>query len=217
MKIYHKLLEMHGPQHWWPVSSKQNPVFEVIIGAILTQNTSWKNVELCIKNLIENDLIDIKKINEIDNEKLSDLIRSSGYYNQKTIKLKNFVDYIIKNYNGNLKELSNKNIKEIRNELLNIKGIGKETADSMILYAFNKPIFVIDAYTKRIFERLFNLNFKEYDEWQDFFMKNLPKDEKLFNEYHALIVEHGKNICKKIPLCEECVLNEDCESKDLLQ
>ncbi len=207
---YYKMYSAYGPQEWWPVSSKQNAEFEIIIGAILTQGTSWKNVEICIKNLIKNNLINIKKLNKIKNNELSKLIKPSGYYNQKTIKIKNFTDYVIKNYNGNLRKLSAKNIKNIRNELLNINGIGKETADSIILYAFNKPVFVIDAYTRRIFERLFNLNFKTYDEWQNYFHKNLPRDAKLFNEYHALIVEHGKNICKKKPLCDECVIKNNC-------
>jgi len=230
MTIYRKLLKYYGHQGWWPIVNNKTLIsehhpknysyprtqeerFEVCIGAILTQNTAWKNVEICINNLIKNKLIDIKKIDKIDNNELSKLIKSSGYYNQKTIKIKNFTDYVIKNYNGKLKKLSDKNINEIRKELLTINGIGKETADSIILYAFNKPIFVIDAYTKRIFERLFDLKFKDYDEWQDYFHKNLEEDYRLFNEYHALIVEHGKNICKKKPLCNDCVLNEICNHK----
>lgn len=209
-EIYSKLYKKYGRQHWWPVSSSQNAELEIILGAILTQNTSWKNVEKAIENLNKNNLIDIKKLNEINSKRLAIFIKSSGYYNQKAKKIKNFITFVVKNYDSNLLNLKKLNIKKLRKELLTINGIGRETADSIILYAFNKPIFVVDAYTKRIFERLFNVKFKDYDELQELFHKNLLKNHKLFNEYHALIVEHGKNICRKKPLCEICIFEKKC-------
>ena len=225
-KIYNILLKNYGSQKWWPVTEENSVVpkysggpknekqqLEVIFGAILTQNTSWKNVEKAIINLNKNNLIDIKKIIEIENKKLAQIIKSSGYHNQKAERLKIFSDFLLKNYNGYLNKLFEKNIDELRKELLEIKGIGPETADSIILYSSQNPIFVVDAYTKRIFSRI---GFKEktYDEFQNVFHKNLEKNIKVFNEYHALIVEHGKNICKKKALCSECVISELCESKN---
>ncbi len=177
---------------------------------ILTQNTNWKNVEKAIINLNKNQLINIGKIIKINNKKLASIIRSSGYHNQKAIKLKNFCSFIFKNYNNDLMKFFNNDVKKLREELLELNGIGPETADSMILYAAEKPIFVIDAYTKRIFSRI---GFKEttYDEFQELFMNNLELNEKLFNEYHALIVELGKGFCKKVPICGKCPINKNCD------
>ncbi len=222
MIIYDKLLAFFTPQHWWPVTpeGKLHPEYsngpknekqqlEVIFGAILTQNTNWKNVEKAIAELNRNDLIDVKKISKIDAKKLALLIKSSGYHNQKAKKLKNFCDFLSKNYDGNLKKLFKKEIKELREQLLSINGIGPETADSIILYAAKKPVFVIDAYTKRILSRI-GCKEKTYDDLQKLFMNSLPNNENLFNEYHALLVELGKNICKKSPLCGKCPISEHC-------
>jgi len=224
-KIYNKLFEHLGPQGWWPLTIEgfhpkhhvgrpktDKHKFEIIIGAILTQNTNWKNVEKALYNLNKNNLIDTKKINKIKTEKLAELIRPSGYYNQKAKKLKNFSNFLLKKYNGELSLFFNKNIKELREELLSINGIGPETADSIILYAAEKPIFVIDAYTKRIYSRIFNIKHElGYEELQEIFEKNLKKDVKLFKEYHALLVELGKNCCKrKNPLCDGCPVNDYC-------
>ena len=220
--IYTKLYSHFGSQKWWPVTEKGkiHPEYsdgpkngkqqlEVIFGAILAQNTTWKNAEKAIIELNRNNLIDAKKILNISNEKLSKIIRSSGYHNQKTKKLKNFCNFLLGNYDGSLNALFKVNIKRLRQELLSVNGIGPETADSIILYAAKKPIFVIDAYAKRIMNRV---GFKEasYDELQQLFMKSLPNSEKLFNEYHALLVELGKNICKKQPLCNKCPINKCC-------
>jgi len=205
-EIYDKLYNLFGPQDWWPVTSKQNPIFEIIIGAILTQNTNWKNVEKAIFNLSKERLISIEKIKKIDKKRLADLIRPAGYYNQKAERLKTMADFLSKNP---IKKLRKENKNKLRKELLKIKGIGAETADSILLYAFNKPIFVIDAYTKRIFHRL-KYKEKTYDELQRLFMSNLPKDYKLFNEYHALLVELGKNYCKNNPNCIECPIKIIC-------
>ncbi len=224
LNIYNKLLEHFGAQNWWPVTNENSvkPTYkkrdrlterqklEICVGAILTQNTAWKNVEVAIENLNKENLIDIRKIKKIDKKKLARLIKSSGYYNQKAVKLKIFAKYLAENYKGNLKEFFKKDTEKLRDELLSIKGIGPETADSIILYAAEKPIFVIDAYTKRIFKRL---GYKEetYEELQNLFMENLEKDAKLFNEYHALLVELGKNICKTEPLCDKCPLKDLCK------
>ncbi len=176
---------------------------------ILTQNTNWKNVEKAIVELNKRNLIDIKKIKDIDEKELAFLIKSSGYHNQKAKKLKNFCEFLIKNKKKKLKKLFQNELAILREELLSIKGIGPETADSIILYATKKPIFVIDAYTKRILNRL-GFKEKSYDELQSLFTQSLPKSERLFNEYHALLVKMGKSVCKKVPLCENCPLKQGC-------
>ena len=186
MQIYRKLLNEYEPQGWWPIVNEktllceyhnnaprnESEALEIVFGAILTQNTSWKNAEKAIIQLNKNKLIDIRKIIKIDNKKLAKIIKSSGYHNQKAIKLKNFCLFLEKNYNSKLNSFFNKDIEALRNELLTINGIGPETADSMILYAAKKPIFVVDAYTKRIMNRI---GFKEenYDELQKLFIDDL--------------------------------------------
>ncbi len=225
-KIYSMLEKRYGRQNWWPVtldgelmpkyvSGKRSGKhkFEIIIGAILTQNTSWKNVEKAIINLNENNLIDVSKINKTGKGKLAQLIRSSGYYNQKAKKLKEFCKYLVENYQGDLKKLFSKNTGELRRELLKIHGIGEETADSIILYAAEKPSFVADAYTKRIFSRIGVCNEKiRYNELQKLITKNIRKNTGLYNQYHALLVTLGKEICrKKEPMCNACPLNKICK------
>lgn len=222
--IYDKLYSNFGKQYWWPVTLEGSIIpkyhkniklnekqkLEICFGAILTQNTNWKNVEKAIIQLNKNQLIDIKKIIKINNKKLALIIKSSGYHNQKAIKLKNFCQYINKNYNNNLNKFFENNDIRLRIELLSINGIGPETADSMMLYAAKKPIFVIDAYTRRIMNRI-GYNKDEYDDLQNLFMDNLELDEKLFNEYHALLVQLGKHLCKTKPLCNICPINKKCE------
>lgn len=176
---------------------------------ILTQNTNWKNVEKAIFNLNKHNLINVEKIKKIKNKKLALIIKSSGYHNQKAKKLKNFCSFLLDSYNSDIYLFFKNNIKKLRKELLEINGIGPETADSIMLYAAQKPIFVIDAYTKRIMNRI-GIKEETYDELQNLFMKNLKSNEKVFNEYHALLVELGKNICKKKPLCIECPINNQC-------
>ncbi len=209
-QIYSILLKEFSDRNWWPVISN-NPKLEICLGAILTQSTNWKNVEKAILKLNENNLIDSEKLKKIKVEELASLIISSGYYNQKAKKIKNFIEFLFKEFNGNLDYLFSLEIEELRSKLLRINGIGKETADSIILYAANKPIFVIDAYTKRIFTRL---GYKEddYDKLQKFFMYNIEKDSKVFNQYHALLVELGKRYCKKEPECSNCPLLNVCRT-----
>jgi len=206
LKIYQRLHESFGSQHWWPAKTP----FEVIIGAILTQQTSWNNVEKAINNLKKEKLLDSKKLHEIKNEKLEKLIQSSGYYRQKTKKLKNFMNLLWENYDGILEKLFEQPIPKLRENLLSVNGIGKETADSIILYAANKPVFVIDAYTVRLMNRLGITQEKDYDKLQKLFQKNLPQDVQLFNEFHALIVKLGKDYCKKKPRCNKCPLKQNC-------
>lgn len=202
------LYKAYGAQKWWPVTSK-NKQFEIILGTILTQNTSWKNVEIAISNLNAEKLIDPVKIVKTDMQKLAALIRPSGYFNQKAERLKIIAEFFLKNNN-----LSILSAKELRKTLLEIKGVGPETADSIVLYAFNKPSFVVDLYTKRIFSRM-GLCKKDcsYDELQKMFHDALPSDAALFNEYHALIVEHAKQHCKKTPVCKNCPLTSKCKKR----
>jgi endonuclease-3 related protein len=206
MEMYKRLYDYFGPQHWWPAETP----FEVCVGAILTQNASWQNVERAIKNLKEKNLLDPFKIYKLPLNTLSQVIKPCGFYNIKAKRLKNFVKFLVEKYEGNLNKLFAKELPEVREELLSLKGLGKETVDSMLLYAGNFPIFVVDAYTYRILNRHYLIPEETtYDEMQSLFMDNLPPDPQLFNEYHALLVACGKNFCKKKePLCERCPLKE---------
>jgi len=204
MDMYNRLFSFFGPQHWWPAKTP----FEVIIGAILTQNTNWKNVERAIENLKREGLLSASGLYKIPEQILASLIRPAGYYKMKARRLKNFISYIMENYEGDLENLFSLDTESLRKELLSIKGIGPETADSILLYAAKRPVFVVDSYTYRILKR-HNIiwNNISYNELQEIFMKNLPHDEILFNEFHALIVETGKHFCKKRPICKDCPLD----------
>ena len=205
--IYQRLLDRYGPQHWWPADEP----FEVIIGAILTQSTAWGNVEKAIGNLKKAGALNPIAIRELPVDDLAILIRPSGYYNAKARKLKAFVERLSESYGGSLEKLFALDTPNLREELLSIYGIGQETADSVILYAAQKPMFVIDAYTHRITNRLgLHPDKNSYAALQALFMDNLPGDEKLFNEYHALLVCLGKNACRKHPVCHECCLDTIC-------
>jgi len=209
MAVYDLMYAKNGPRHWWPADSK----FEVVIGAILTQFVSWKNVTTAINSLKAEGLLSVEGICEVDMGKLEELIRSTRFYKQKARKLKTFCMYLKENYGGSLDRFFDKDVYELRRELLSLYGIGEETADCIILYAAEKPIFVVDAYTRRIFSRLgfFNENVS-YREMQEFFMNNLEQDVRLFNEYHAQIDGIGNHYCSgKKPACEECPLNQICK------
>jgi endonuclease-3 related protein len=207
LDIYHRLYDAYGRQYWWPADAP----FEVIVGAILTQSTAWINVEKAIANLKAADSLDPQAIHRIPIEELARLIRPSGYYNAKALKLKAFVERLCSDYNSDLDELFALDTDSLRHELLSIHGVGEETADSIILYAAQRPVFVIDAYTRRILNRLGLTPAKDsYTAYQALFTDNLPADEKLFNEYHALLVRHGKQVCKKVPLCNDCCLRPMC-------
>jgi endonuclease-3 related protein len=204
-EIYNLLFERFGPQHWWPGETQ----FEIIVGAILTQNTNWTNVEKAISNLKGKDLLTPGKLYEVDTAKLAELIRPAGYFNIKAKRLKNFLVWFFKRYDGQLEELENVPVAKLREELLSIKGVGPETADSILLYALNKPTFVVDAYTARVAVRHHLIDADaDYNGLKELFQSNIATDVKLFNEYHALLVRVGKEFCRPAARCGGCPLNE---------
>ncbi|MEA3545132.1 MAG: endonuclease III domain-containing protein [Thermodesulfobacteriota bacterium] len=205
--IYQKLLNHYGCRDWWPAETP----FEVVIGAILTQNTNWNNVEKAIENLRQADALTLEAITHLERETLEQLIRPSGFFRQKAERLQLFCHYLQKHHQGSLKHLFDQELNLIRNELLRLKGIGFETADSILLYAGQHPSFVVDAYTHRLFNRLGVLTGKEkYGEVRDFFMSHLPHDRQLYSDYHALIVLHCKDFCRKKPRCKGCPCTDIC-------
>ena len=204
LAVYKTLRETYGPQKWWPAKTR----FEVITGAILTQNTAWSNAEKAIRNLSKAGLLLPGKIRDVKLSTLARLIRPAGYYNIKAKRLKNFIQFLYSGYGGSIKRLSSENAGKLRKALLSVNGIGPETCDSIMLYALDKKVFVVDAYTKRIFSR--HGFFKESGDYysiQKYFMDNLPKSGKLYNEYHALIVRLAKEFCRTVPDCKRCPLN----------
>lgn len=220
-KIYDTLAKNYAKQGWWPLYNVKTgrfeyhkgdynlpktdaQRFEICLGAILTQNTSWKNVQKAMLEMKKRNLLDKDAIKNSNEKDLADAIKSSGYHNQKAKKLKKIVEFIESGKEFN------------RENLLGVWGVGKETADSILLYAYKKPTFVIDAYTRRIMTRIYKKDF-DYDDLQKLFMKELEHDFKKFNEYHALLVEHAKRHCKKEPNCRECSLKRDCKSCVLLE
>lgn len=212
-EIYTLLFSKYGDQHWWPANTK----LEVIVGAVLTQFISWKNVVKAIDNIKASNLLDLHKLYECDIELLKELIRPAGFFNRKASILKSVMTFLVVEYEGDLDKMFLTSLDVLREKLLKVKGIGPETADSILLYAGLKEIFVVDAYTVRIFTRLGFLNGDEkYHQVQEFFMKYLPKDVNLYNQYHALVVKLGSDCCYgKKPKCDECVLRDLCQLKVL--
>jgi len=205
LKIYQTMLNTLGPQQWWPGETP----FEVVIGAILTQNTNWSNVEKAIRNLKAADRLSPSGIYELSTIELAQLIRPSGFFNVKAKRVKTFINWLFSRYEGDLSRMFRQDLQTLRDELLSVKGIGPETADSILLYAGNMPTFVVDAYTHRIFSRHgFISEESTYDEMKAFFEENLPEDVRLFNEYHALLVQIGKRYCKPKKACEPCPLKD---------
>jgi endonuclease-3 related protein len=205
ISIYRKLFACFGPQHWWPADTP----LEVMVGAILTQNTNWGNVEKAVGNLKRHKVLTLSGLRGLSRAKLAFLLRPSGYYNIKSGRLKNFIDFFVKEYRGNIRETLSVETPRLREQLLSVNGIGPETADSILLYALGRPVFVVDAYTKRILSRhgMAGIN-DDYATVQNLFMRNLDPDARLFNEYHALLVRLGKDFClKNKPKCETCPLN----------
>jgi endonuclease-3 related protein len=203
-EAYERLNNHFGPLHWWPA---ENP-FEVVVGAVLTQNTNWKNVEKAIDSLKRAGVFSFDGLQSLTEEELAGHIRSSGYYNLKARRLKNLLEMIIRDFGGDLERLFAENTVTARRALLEVKGIGPETADSILLYGGGHPVFVVDAYTHRILSR-HNLIAEEcdYQLIQDLFMDNLNNDAEMFNQYHALLVITAKHFCKKRnPLCSRCPL-----------
>ncbi|MDD5691795.1 MAG: endonuclease III domain-containing protein [Candidatus Omnitrophica bacterium] len=203
--IFRRLYSEFGPQHWWPAEDS----FEVIIGAFLTQGTNWLNVEKAIARLKEKKALEPGKLFRMSSAKISSLIKSSGYHNIKAARIKEFLKFFFEIYQGDLGKMSKEKMRKLRKLLLSVKGIGPETADSILLYALNKPVFVVDAYTKRVFSRHGLINDDAgYAHVQDIFMRNLKNNAKMFNEYHALLVRLAKDYCRKLdPKCGICPLH----------
>jgi len=204
--MYHKLYQAFGPQYWWPGDTP----FEVAVGAILTQNTNWRNVEKAIKKMKQQKMLSAKAIHEMPAAELALLIRPAGYFNIKAKRLKSFVGFLSNDFRGSMKRMKKDAMHPLREKLLNIHGIGPETADSILLYALEKPSFVIDAYTKRVLSRHKVMEHdRSYDDFQGLFHSTLQRDVQLFNEFHALFVQAGKTFCKRrVPLCDECPLDK---------
>lgn len=207
-KIYTKLSSHHGPQDWWPGDTP----FEIMVGAVLTQNTAWTNVEKAIANLISENALSPDVIINTHPKRLASWLKPSGYFNIKAKRLKNYCQWYLQQ--GGYDSLNQLATDELRKGLLSVNGVGPETADDILLYAFNRPVFVIDAYTRRLFKRLGHVEGDEgYENLREFFEQGLATEKdivQLFNEYHALIVIHAKDFCRTKPRCEACCLKGDC-------
>lgn len=202
-RMYKKLYNAFGPQHWWPGETP----FEIAVGAILTQNTNWSNVEKAIANLKKAEVLNSTALHNMSHDCLAALIRPAGYFNIKANRLKNFIAFFIHEYHGSITRMKKEDLNSVRKKLLSVNGIGPETADSIILYALEKPVFVIDAYTKRVLSRHNILDHgATYDVFQDLFHTKLKKNISFFNEYHALIVRLAKKHCRTKPICADCPL-----------
>lgn len=207
LHVYHLLLTHFGPQHWWPGDTP----FEVMVGAILTQSTAWQNVEKAIGNLKAAGVLSPQALRDLPLDEVARLVHPSGYYNAKARKLKALVTWLGETCADDLDTLFHRDTGVLREQLLAVHGIGPETADSILLYAAGKPIFVIDAYTRRIMTRLGLATEKDtYARFQRLFTDALPPDAPLFNEYHALLVRLGKTVCRKQPRCAACPLFDTC-------
>ncbi|MBI3324416.1 MAG: endonuclease III domain-containing protein [Candidatus Omnitrophica bacterium] len=205
-QMYRRLLRVFGPQHWWPA---RHP-FEVMVGAILTQATAWHNVERAIDNLRSTKVLSAERLSSIGRRRLERLIRPAGYFRQKAARLRALSRWAVARFQGRPSRMFRVEHNALRTELLTIPGVGEETADSILLYAGQQPVFVIDAYTRRIFGRHYLIDGHEpYEQLQTFVMDQLPTDPQLFNEFHALLVELGKRHCRRrAPDCDHCPLAE---------
>jgi endonuclease-3 related protein len=203
-EVYRQLLDAFGPQNWWPGDTH----FEMMVGAILVQNTNWQNVERAIGNLRAADLLAPDALYDVPQEELEELIRPAGYYRIKAKRLRSLLKFLVERYDGSIEAMFHTPLEKLRQELLGIHGVGPETADSILLYAGGLPTFVVDAYTYRIFSRHGWIDPEsDYHQIQEFFHDHLPADAPMFNEFHALLVHAGKHHCKKaVPLCEMCPL-----------
>jgi endonuclease-3 related protein len=206
LAIYERLHSSLGPSDWWPGETS----LEVIVGAILTQNTSWRNVEQALGRLRVEGALSVERLTQMGEEQLAEWIRPAGYYRVKARRLKNFFHFLQEEYHGQIEALAEQPLEEARDQLLNIRGVGPETADSILLYALGKPTFVVDTYTYRILSRHQLVpEESDYEGLRSFFMEALPEEVPLFNEFHALLVRTGKTYCKKKgPLCEGCPLRD---------
>ncbi len=204
IKIYRLLFDAFGPQHWWPGESP----FEVVVGAVLTQNTNWQNVERAIRNLREADLLEPRALYGVPVAELEELIRPAGYFRVKAQRLRNLLAFLVDRHEGSLEAMFAVGLPDLRRQLLEVRGVGPETADSILLYAGGLASFVVDAYTHRVFARHGWIDFDaDYHRIQDYVQTELPFDAAMYNEFHALLVRLGKEYCRKAhPKCEECPL-----------
>ena len=207
VEIYDRLLARYGRQHWWPGDTR----FEIMVGAILTQAAAWTNVEKAISNLVTAGALSPGAIRALSERELAQLVYPSGYYNAKARKLKALVEYLGERFGDNLDSIPSQNEGALRDQLLAVYGIGEETADDVLLYALDQTTFVVDNYTKRVFHRLELAPEKgSYSAYRSLFMEHLPPDLEMYREYHALIVRHGRDTCRKTPVCETCCLLDLC-------
>ncbi|MDA8192151.1 MAG: endonuclease III domain-containing protein [Gammaproteobacteria bacterium] len=207
VRVYHDLFARYGPRHWWPADSP----FEVMVGAVLTQNTSWTNVERALQRMKGIVALEAAPIAALPVDALADAVRPAGYYNVKAQRLQALCRWVVDQ--GDMEVLHGMETQALRTGLLGVHGVGPETADDIVLYAFGRPVFVIDAYTRRLFARLgFVQGHETYEDMREHFERALPHDPVLYNEYHALIVEHAKTTCRTRPLCQECILRPRCRA-----
>jgi len=200
------MLAKFGPQHWWPGDSP----YEIMVGAVLVQNTSWRNVEHAINNLRDAGVMEPRALYNVPPEELAELIRPAGYYQLKTKRLRNLLRFLVEEHDGSLESMFSVGLTSLREQLLAINGVGPETADAILLYAGGLPTFVVDTYTLRVLARHGWLDYDaSYDDIKDYFESTLPEGAELYNEYHALLVRVGKDYCKRTdPKCEACPLAE---------
>ncbi len=204
LEIYQKMLDFFGPQHWWPADS----TFEMMLGAILTQNTNWSNVKKALFNLKQAQVLDAFLLHRILEKDLALLIKPAGYFNVKARRLKNLMRFLVEEYGADISRMRKEEARALREKLLSVKGVGFETADSILLYGLQKLIFVVDQYTYRVLTRHHLVpEESDYNALQEFMMLHLPEDLALYNEYHALLVKVGNEFCKPKPRCEKCPLN----------
>ena len=205
--VYSDLKKHYGWQQWWPAETD----FEIMVGAILTQGTSWSNVEKAINSLKSAHALDLEIINEMPRDHLAQLIYSAGFQNVKSARLKSLTRYLLANFKGKTEALKRLPTGTARSQLLAIDGIGPETADAILLYALGKSVFMVDAYTKRLFTRLgYSVDHDSYNSWQTFLVSQMHEATYTFQQYHALIVEHSKARCKSRPICDSCPLKSHC-------
>lgn len=206
--VYERLHRHHGPQHWWPGDTP----FEIMVGAVLTQNTAWRNVERAISNLSAARCLDARRIIHLPLKRLAELLRPAGYFNVKARRLRHFCEWLLAR--GGVSALAAMDTHALRHDLLAVHGVGPETTDDILLYALHRPVFVIDAYTRRLFSRLGLIKGDEsYETLRAEIEKALGPEVRLYNEYHALIVHHAKEVCRTRPRCEVCCLRRICPSR----
>jgi len=205
MQVHRRLLDALGPQHWWP---GETPL-EVMVGAVLVQNTTWENVERAIANLRDAGLLDLQRLAATTRDELEDLIRPAGYFRLKAKRLQSLVEFVVRQYEGSIEAMRHADTHQLRQELLAVHGIGPETADSILLYALNKPVMVVDTYTHRVFARHGWIGHDaDYHQLQEYLAGELPEEASLYNELHALLVNVGRHHCRKTPRCDQCPMQE---------